>query len=115
MALLAAASCGNADSQGDVVVSSAVGGGGVKSRSNSLVRLPFNSYFADIDGDGIAEIVTATWNQLFITRHDQSFDGVAHHYFDQPVREPAVGRFSSTSSKQELCAYLENDWFECIR
>jgi hypothetical protein len=86
-----------------------------RSRSNTLVRLPYGQYLADIDGDGLAELVSVNGNKVFVNRIDQAGTGVGHHYFDQNVREVAFGRFTAGVDRQELCAAMDNGTIECLR
>ncbi len=105
-------------SPGEAVLSEsrvALTGQAIRSRSNSLVRLPYGNYLADIDGDGLAELISVTGNKLFVNRVDSAGTGVGHHYFDQNVRELAFGRFTLGVDRQELCAALEDGSIECIR
>jgi hypothetical protein len=81
---------------------------------NMQVRLPHNLYFADVNGDGRADLLQVANDKLFAFNADYNGTPILHKYFDQNVSRLVIGDFTSSGrehGKDQVCAiFADNSW-----
>jgi hypothetical protein len=85
-------------------------------RSNTQNGLPYNLYFADIDGDGRAELLQASANKIFAFAADYQGTPILHKYLDLNVKRLFVGRFATSGwehERDDVCAVLTDNSLRC--
>src|SRR5947208_8669795 len=84
--------------------------------SNTQARLPYNLYFADVNGDGRADLLQVAANKVFAFNADYAGTPILHKYFDQNVVRLFVGDFTTSGrehGKDQVCAVFVDGTLAC--
>jgi hypothetical protein len=83
---------------------------------NTQLRLPNNLYFADVNGDGRADLLQVANNKLFAFNTDYNGTSILHKYFEQNVSRLVIGDFTTSGrehGKDQVCAIFTDSSFGC--
>jgi hypothetical protein len=79
---------------------------------NTQTPLPHSLYMADIDGDGLSELVQFSGNRIFVSGTDEAYTGKFHFYLPNVASQLLIGDFSGNGTNQ-ICASLQDGSLSC--
>jgi hypothetical protein len=85
-------------------------------RSDTQARLPYNQYFADINGDGKADLLQVGANKIFAFEPDYPGTPILHKYLAQNIKRLLVGHFATSGwqhSRDDVCAITVDNGLSC--
>ena len=70
-----------------------------------------NTYFGDVDGDGLQDIIQFSKNRIFSAKCNFERDGILHAYLSSNIKRLVIGDFTESSRERgrvQIIALMEN-------
>ncbi|MBK9029849.1 MAG: FG-GAP repeat protein [Myxococcales bacterium] len=80
--------------------------------SNSQLALAHNVTLADVNADGISDLVQVASNRIFVSKADAAKTGILHTFLRRPIKRLITGDFHGDRSDQ-VCAIQDDNALVC--
>ncbi len=80
--------------------------------SNTQTTLPRNQTLADVDGDGVTDLLQFAENRIFAYRNDYERTGILHHYLKKAISRLITGEFND-NGRPDVCAVQTDGGMRC--